>query len=82
MPSLVPLDNLLGAAFIGILVSTAIYGITCLQGYIYYTENSSGDNLSSSSSLLDTLHVILLGIFYYRYTVTNFGDYAQLHSTW
>ncbi|KAJ7310848.1 hypothetical protein DFH08DRAFT_822950 [Mycena albidolilacea] len=37
-----------------------------------------------SSSLLDTLHVILLGIFYYRYTVTNFGDYAPLQaiSTW
>ncbi|KAJ7751725.1 hypothetical protein B0H14DRAFT_2756576 [Mycena olivaceomarginata] len=89
MPSLIPLDSLLGAAFIGILVSTAVYGITCLQGYIYYTENSSGDKRYLKTFvgvliLLDTFHVILLGIFYYRYSVTNFGDYIQLQaiSTW
>ncbi|KAJ7453611.1 hypothetical protein B0H11DRAFT_2070476 [Mycena galericulata] len=88
MPSLVPLDNLLGAAFIGILISTAVYGITCLQGYIYYSENSSDDNRHLKTFVgvlisLDTLHVMLLGIFYYHYTVTNFGDYIQLQdSTW
>ncbi|KAF7362519.1 hypothetical protein MVEN_00599700 [Mycena venus] len=88
MPSLVPLDNLLGAAFIGIMISTAIYGITCLQGYIYYSENSSGDNqhlkiFVGALIALDTFHVMLLGIFYYHYTVTNFGDYVQLlDSTW
>jgi hypothetical protein len=27
----------------GRLILRRIYGITCLQGYIYYTENSSGD---------------------------------------
>ncbi|KAJ7751734.1 hypothetical protein B0H14DRAFT_2981069 [Mycena olivaceomarginata] len=82
MPSLIPLDSVLGAAFIGILVSTAVYGITCLQGYIYYTENSSGDKqyLKTFPSLLDTFHVILLGIFYYYYSVTNFGDYIELQA--
>ncbi|KAJ6590662.1 hypothetical protein DFH09DRAFT_1423567 [Mycena vulgaris] len=83
MPSLVPLDDLLGASLIGILVSTAVYGVTCLQVYIYYTENSSedGGHLKSFVAFLvtlDTFHVVVLGVFYYHYTVTNFGDYVVL----
>ncbi|KAF9064557.1 hypothetical protein BDP27DRAFT_1270145 [Rhodocollybia butyracea] len=83
MPALIPLDNLLGAAFIGIILSTTIYGVTCLQVYHYYMHHSSKD-----ASLLkifvgflwtvDTLHVAFLATFYYSYTVTNFGDYVFL----
>lgn len=34
-------------------------------------------------STLDAFHVVLLVLFYYHYTVTNFGDYTSLlHITW
>ncbi|ETW79474.1 hypothetical protein HETIRDRAFT_322001 [Heterobasidion irregulare TC 32-1] len=85
MPSLVPLDSLLGAAYVGVIVSTVIYGVTCLQVYLYYTEHCSNDGrfvkafwMPSFARLLDTLHVVLLAHFLYHYTITNFGDYAAL----
>ncbi|EIM84219.1 uncharacterized protein STEHIDRAFT_169981 [Stereum hirsutum FP-91666 SS1] len=88
MPSLIPLDNLLGVAFIGVIISTAIYGITCLQVYHYYTKHCAQDSAFLKSFVaallvLDSLHVALLATFYYHYTVTNFGDYAVLaEDTW
>lgn len=83
MPSLIPLDSLLGAAYVGVIVSTVIYGVTCLQVYLYYTEHCSNDGrfvkvFVAALMLLDTLHVVLLAHFLYHYTITNFGDYAAL----
>ncbi|KAF9059762.1 hypothetical protein BDP27DRAFT_1238142 [Rhodocollybia butyracea] len=83
MTALVPLDSLLGAAFIGIILSTVIYGVTCLQVYQYFTHHSYKDTtlLKIFVSLfvtIDTFHVALLVTFYYEYTVTNFGDYIFL----
>ncbi|KAH9918465.1 uncharacterized protein B0H18DRAFT_937814 [Fomitopsis serialis] len=43
MPSLIPLDDYLGAILIGLLLSTVLYGVTCLQTYLYYTRYSKGD---------------------------------------
>ncbi|KAF9059748.1 hypothetical protein BDP27DRAFT_1371164 [Rhodocollybia butyracea] len=83
MTALVPLDNLLGAAFIGIILSTVIYGVTCLQVYQYFIHHSYRDTtlLKIFVALLwtiDSFHVALLATFYYEYTVTNFGDYIFL----
>ncbi|ETW79425.1 hypothetical protein HETIRDRAFT_427990 [Heterobasidion irregulare TC 32-1] len=83
MPSLTPLDSLLGAAYVGVIVSTVIYGVTCLQVYLYYTEHCSNDGrfvkvFVAALMLLDTLYVVLLAHFLYHYTITNFGDYAAL----
>ncbi|KAH9929457.1 uncharacterized protein B0H18DRAFT_1117486 [Fomitopsis serialis] len=88
MPTLVPLDNILGAQFIGIILSTILYGVTCLQAYLYYTQYSKGDSLRLKLFValvvaLDTLHVALISTAYYYYTVTNFGDYVALQRvTW
>lgn len=61
MPSVIPLDRLLGASLVGVVVSAMyvtipqqwlcidlisadrIYGITCLQTYLYYTKYSTDD---------------------------------------
>ncbi|KAH9929408.1 uncharacterized protein B0H18DRAFT_997092 [Fomitopsis serialis] len=85
MPSLIPLDDYLGAILIGLLLSTVLYGVTCLQTYLYYTRYSKGDGrglkaLVAIIFVVDTFHVILLTISYYHYTVTNFGDYIALEN--
>jgi len=83
-----PLDDMLGAAFIGIIMSTAIYGVTCLQVYLYYTQHCSKDSLFLklyvvALMLLETFHVALLATAFYWYTVTNFGDLSVLqNNTW
>ncbi|VDC00776.1 unnamed protein product [Peniophora sp. CBMAI 1063] len=77
------LDNYLGALFIGVMLSTAIYGVTCLQYYLYFAHYSSRDSrlvraLISFLLALDTLHAVLLGVCYYYYSVTHFADYHAL----
>ncbi|KZT68544.1 hypothetical protein DAEQUDRAFT_727637 [Daedalea quercina L-15889] len=82
------LDNLLGATFIGIILSTVIYGITCLQVYLYYTQYCRNDGRAVKLFVaflmtLDTFHVALLATVYYYYTVTHFGDFVTLQAdTW
>ncbi|KZV70188.1 hypothetical protein PENSPDRAFT_453728 [Peniophora sp. CONT] len=77
------LDNYLGALFIGVMLSTAIYGVTCLQYYLYFAHYSSHDGLYVKALIvtllvLDTAHATLLGVCYYYYSVTHFGDYDAL----
>ena len=62
MPSSTQLDSILGATYIGIVISAmyvlavnywkpsahfvsigSIFGVTCLQVYLYYTEHSASD---------------------------------------
>ncbi|KAH9834525.1 uncharacterized protein C8Q71DRAFT_145752 [Rhodofomes roseus] len=82
------LDGLLGATFIGIILSTIIYGVTCMQVYSYYTQHSRRDGRGikiyvAIQMALDSLHVALLVTTYYYYTVTHFGDYVRLQAdTW
>ncbi|EPS94584.1 hypothetical protein FOMPIDRAFT_58317 [Fomitopsis schrenkii] len=95
MPSLFPLDNFLGVLFVGIIVSTVLYGVNCLQAYTYYTRFCAADNrwlqllviylygVFLACRALDTLHVALICAAYYHYTVTNYGDYIALNRvTW
>ncbi|KAJ3872270.1 hypothetical protein F5051DRAFT_507184 [Lentinula edodes] len=88
MPSLIPLDNLLGAALIGLVLSTIVYGVTWLQVFSYYTKYCSHDTcfLKAFVGILmafDTFHMVLLVMLMYHYTVSNFGDYLVLeHNTW
>ncbi|EJD50429.1 hypothetical protein AURDEDRAFT_182376 [Auricularia subglabra TFB-10046 SS5] len=83
MPALVPVDNTLGAAFIGLVLSAVVFGVTCLQVYEYYTANASGDTKSlryfvAILLVLDTLHLVLVTHTMYFFLVTNFGDYQRL----
>ncbi|KAK7012988.1 hypothetical protein R3P38DRAFT_2788966 [Favolaschia claudopus] len=81
--SLIPLDNTLGAWLIGLIVSSVLYGITCLQVYLYFTKSSSRDRTILKAFvmglfLLDTFHLSLVSHSMYSVVVTNFGDYVQL----
>ncbi|KZT64979.1 hypothetical protein DAEQUDRAFT_769219 [Daedalea quercina L-15889] len=83
MPALIPLDEFLGVVFIGIIVSTILYGVTCLQTYSYYTQNSNNDSrwmklFVALVVAVDSFHVALIATAYYYYTVTNYGDYFAL----
>ncbi|KZT66783.1 hypothetical protein DAEQUDRAFT_440676 [Daedalea quercina L-15889] len=88
MHTLVPLDGLLGAMFIGIVLSTVLYGVTCMQTYLYYTQYCKNDGIKLKLFValvitLDSLHVALISTSYYYYTVTNYGDYITLERiTW
>ncbi|KAH9936924.1 hypothetical protein B0H21DRAFT_60474 [Amylocystis lapponica] len=85
MPTPVPLDSLLGAAFIGIIISTVIYGINCLQVYLYYAHHCSNDHrllktFVAAVITCDTVHVALISAAYYYYVVTKFGDSPALEN--
>jgi len=88
MPSVIPLDKFLGASLLGINISAVIYGITCLQLYLYCTKYSGNDGwamkfIVAFSWVLDTFHLVLLVIMFYHYAVTNWGDVVVMsRTTW
>ncbi|KAI0258265.1 hypothetical protein BC834DRAFT_944601 [Gloeopeniophorella convolvens] len=82
MPALTPVDNTLGALFIGTICSSVVYGVTWLQVYSYYTSHCQKDRwpLKSLVALLmavDTLNVAFVTYTTYLEGVTNFGDYKS-----
>ncbi|VDB94436.1 unnamed protein product [Peniophora sp. CBMAI 1063] len=86
MPSLVPLDITLGALCIGVIFSNIVYGINCMQVFLYYTDHCKRDGwflraFIAVMWIMETLICVLLNYGIYFYTVTNFGDYdVLLHS--
>ncbi|KAJ7453161.1 hypothetical protein FB451DRAFT_672514 [Mycena latifolia] len=77
------LDNLLGPWFIGIMCSSVIFGITCLQMYLYFTKFSTKDPVFLKAFVgvllaIETLHMVLLGMSYYAASITNFGNYIEI----
>ncbi|KAI9429568.1 hypothetical protein H4582DRAFT_1940482 [Lactarius indigo] len=83
MPALIPVDNTLGALFIGTILSSIIYGVTWLQVYSYYSGHCSRDRWPLKSfvaflMLVDTVNLILCIHTTYRFGVTSFGDYRTL----
>ncbi|KAJ7092519.1 hypothetical protein C8R43DRAFT_1049854 [Mycena crocata] len=83
MPALFPVDKVLGVDLIGLALSTIIYGITCLQVFLYYTKYCSRDSLAlklfvAGLMIMDTVEWSLLVVAMYHYTITNFGDYIVL----
>ncbi|KAI6094960.1 hypothetical protein EDD16DRAFT_1721207 [Pisolithus croceorrhizus] len=66
-----------GPALIGGLVSAMLYGVTVLQSYVYYL-NDSEDALTIKFLvafvwILDTLHTLFLGHALYYYLITGYG---------
>ncbi|KAK6969173.1 hypothetical protein R3P38DRAFT_3298610 [Favolaschia claudopus] len=81
--SLIPLDNLLGVWLIGLILSSVLFGITCLQVYLYFTKSCSRDRAILKAFViglfaLDAFHLALVSHSLYSVAVTNFGDYVQL----
>jgi len=80
-------DNTLGALLVGLLAAAVMYGITCVQTYIYYGSYLNDRwHLKSLVGFLwtiDTLHLITISHMVYHYTVTNFANPLGLNvPTW
>ncbi|KAF8148139.1 hypothetical protein K438DRAFT_1472977, partial [Mycena galopus ATCC 62051] len=81
--SLIPLDNSLGAWLIGLIVSSVLFGVTCLQVYLYFTRHCARDPVFLKTFValllaLDAFNLALVSHGFYFLTVTNFGDYVVL----
>ncbi|KAI0717411.1 hypothetical protein C8T65DRAFT_737992 [Cerioporus squamosus] len=76
------LDDTLGAAFLGTVATSCLYGITLVQTYIYYKRNSSDPTylklLVFFLWVLDSLHLALITHSLYFYAVTNFSNLLEL----
>ncbi|KAH9056847.1 hypothetical protein EDB87DRAFT_1166790 [Lactarius vividus] len=88
MPALIPVDNVLGVFFLGLIFSSILYGVIWLQVYSYFSQHCKGDGLFLKCFvtlllILDTLQLALVIHGFYVAGVTNFGDYlADLRPPW
>ncbi|KAF9461467.1 hypothetical protein BDZ94DRAFT_814198 [Collybia nuda] len=87
MPSPLNLNDTFGAFLIGIIVSTMLFGMTCIQTF-YYFQTYSGDNplvkiFVSAIFIFGFLHAALSTHAIYHYTITNYlNPKALLDSVW
>ncbi|KAI0740021.1 hypothetical protein C8Q76DRAFT_184168 [Earliella scabrosa] len=74
----IALDDTLGAAFLGHVVTTFLYGITTLQAFMYYRNQYRDANILKFSVLLlwilDTAHCALITGAMYWYCITSFTN--------
>ncbi|KAF8158319.1 hypothetical protein B0H34DRAFT_797722 [Crassisporium funariophilum] len=87
MSNMGSLDTTYGAAFIGLIASAVLYGVTLLQTFLYFKQYPNDSWLIKLIVfvlwILDTAHLFLCTIAIYTYLVTNFSNEAALHkSTW
>ncbi|EDR06505.1 uncharacterized protein LACBIDRAFT_299960 [Laccaria bicolor S238N-H82] len=75
------LNDTLGAAFIGVVVSGCLFGVSCVQAWYYFVHQSDRWPLKALVScvmLTDTIHQGLIMHSIYTYTITNWGNVAIL----
>ncbi|KAJ3836182.1 hypothetical protein F5878DRAFT_625847 [Lentinula raphanica] len=75
------LDNTIGAFLLGVIISTALYGASCIQACYYYMHQQDRWPLRvlvAILMILDTLHQIFITQSMYNYLVTNFGNLLHL----
>ncbi|KAH9040326.1 hypothetical protein EDB83DRAFT_2554276 [Lactarius deliciosus] len=82
MPALIPVDNTLGALFIGTVLSSIIYGVTWLQVYSYYNSHCLRDRwplkfFVAFLMLVDSANLFFVVYTTYHVGITNFGDYLS-----
>ncbi|KDQ58601.1 hypothetical protein JAAARDRAFT_176614 [Jaapia argillacea MUCL 33604] len=78
------LDDTLGAMFIGVIVATALWGVSCVQTWHYYShykvDLSHIRFLVATAFISDTIHQMLITHMLYTYLVTNFCNPTILGS--
>lgn len=77
-----PLNATLGASFLGNIGASILYGISCIQTFIYY-KRSGGDTIVLKSLILllwilDTIHLAFVTHAVYSYAILDFGDYLSI----
>ncbi|KAH9083779.1 hypothetical protein EDB83DRAFT_2563621 [Lactarius deliciosus] len=78
--------NTFGAAFVGLLVSTTLFGLTIVQTWMYFWHYWKKDPKAlkffvAFITVMDTLHTILCAYVVYWYLVLNFGNFESLGSS-
>ncbi|KLO19744.1 hypothetical protein SCHPADRAFT_992673, partial [Schizopora paradoxa] len=77
------LDESIGSAFVGCLLTAIFYGVTCLQAVKYFTSGPPDGRFVKSLVLaillLDTLHMALVSHFVYTLIVKDFGNLLSIH---
>jgi len=84
--SVVDLSNSFGAAFIGLLVSVMLFGLTVVQTWIYFWNYRNRDSralkfLIAFVTVMDALHTFICAYAVYWYLVLNFGNVENLDYT-
>ncbi|KAN0141820.1 hypothetical protein V8E53_000282 [Lactarius tabidus] len=79
----VDIRNSFGAAFIGLLVSAAFFGLTVVQTWIYYWNYGKRDSKQlkyfvAFVTVMDAAHTILCTYVIYWYLILNFGNVENL----
>ncbi|KAH9000643.1 hypothetical protein EDB86DRAFT_531075 [Lactarius hatsudake] len=75
--------NSLGMAFIGLVISTTLYGLTILQTWVYFWNYRKRDPKALKffvifMIVMDTIGIILCAYMVYWYLVLNFGNVESL----
>ncbi|KAI9465029.1 hypothetical protein BJY52DRAFT_1184071 [Lactarius psammicola] len=78
--------NSFGAAFVGLIVSTTLLGLTIAQTWIYYWKYRNRDPKAlkifvAFLTVMDALHTILCVYAIYWYLILNFGNLENLGSS-
>ncbi|KAH8995616.1 hypothetical protein EDB92DRAFT_147644 [Lactarius akahatsu] len=84
--SVADIQNTFGAAFVGLLISTTLFGLTIVQTWIYFWHYGKRDPKAlkffvAFITVMDTLHTILCAYAVYWYLVLNFGNVESLDSS-
>ncbi|KAH9020527.1 hypothetical protein EDB83DRAFT_107570 [Lactarius deliciosus] len=85
--AVIDIRNTYGCAFIGLIVSVMLFGITTLQTWIYYWQYGNRDQKAlklfiAVVFLLDALHTTLCIYSVYWYLVLNFGNVEILDTVY
>jgi hypothetical protein len=86
MPPSIDLTTTFGALLIGVIVSAALYGVTCIQTFYYF--NNYNDGLWAKILIvvlwvLETVHSIFASHAVYWFVITNYNNPAGLaKATW
>ncbi|KAN0141832.1 hypothetical protein V8E53_000294 [Lactarius tabidus] len=80
---IVDIRNSFGAAFIGLLASTALLGLTAAQTWIYYRNYGERDSkllkyFIAFVTFMDAIHTYLCTYVVYWYLIRNFGNVENL----
>ncbi|KAJ7806155.1 hypothetical protein B0H14DRAFT_2876759 [Mycena olivaceomarginata] len=86
MPPSLDLTKTFGALLIGVIVSAALYGVTCIQTFYYFTHYHDGwwaKILIAVLWIFETVHSIFSCHAIYWYVITNYANPAGLaRATW
>jgi len=82
-----PLDDSIGAVFIGMVVSAILYGLCLLQTFLYFQKYVKDPWYTKTAVAtlvtFDTIHMIIVPMGVYHYVIANYHDPSRLqYLTW